>query len=65
MKLRDKLRNSGFKAFEKLSGDGVHTRVFIGPSTQKTELERQRNAIQKRFKLKAEVLPFQANNGAQ
>ncbi len=59
LKLRDKLRKSGYKAFEKLSRDGIHTRVFIGPSTQKTELERQLKEVQRRFKLKGKVLPFQ------
>ncbi len=54
--LRDKLRKAGFKAYEKLTLDGQYTRVFVGPSTQKSSMQRQLTAIKKQFKLKPELV---------
>lgn len=57
--LRDKLRAKGFTAFEQLAQDGVHTRVFVGPSYQKTELERQAKQIAKAFEVQVKITAFQ------
>lgn len=56
---RDTLRKQGFKAFEQLASDGVHTRVFVGPSYQKAELEKQAKQIAKQHKLTPKIIPFQ------
>ena len=61
LQLRDSLREKGYKAFEQLTGDGVHTRVFVGPSTQKATLEKQMREINKHFSLKSKLIPFQNN----
>ncbi len=58
LKLRDQLRAAGYKAYEKLSLDGKHTRIFVGPSSQKTSLHEKLKKIEKRFKLKAEIVLF-------
>ncbi len=55
LNIRNKLRKAGYKAFEQLAQDGIHTRVFVGPSTQKTALEAQLKAIYNVFKLKGEL----------
>lgn len=59
LKLRDRLRQSGYKAFDQLSDDGLYTRVFVGPSTQKSELEQKMSSIEQHFRLKAQLVPFQ------
>lgn len=61
IQLRDSLRGKGYKAFEQLTGDGVHTRVFVGPSTQRASLQKQMQEINKQFKLKSKLIPFQNN----
>ncbi len=61
IQLRDSLRDKGYKAFEQLTGDGVHTRVFVGPSTQRASLEKQMQKINKQFALKGKLIPFQNN----
>ncbi len=61
IQLRNSLRDEGYKAFEQLTGDGVHTRVFVGPSTQKASLEKQMQKINKQFSLKGKLIPFQNN----
>ncbi len=58
LKLRDELRTAGYKAFEKRALDGKYTRVFVGPSTQKSSLRKKLKDIEKRFKLKAEIVLF-------
>lgn len=58
IKLRNQLRNKGYKAFEKRSVDGAYVRVFIGPSGQKTSLENQLVRIEKEFKLQGKVVPY-------
>ncbi len=58
LKLRDQLRTAGYKAYEKLSLDGKHTRIFVGPSSQKSSLLEKIKNIEKRFKLKTEIVPF-------
>ena len=58
LSLRDKLRDAGYKAFEKKTLDGKHTRVFVGPSTQKSSLQRKLADIKKQFNLKAELTVF-------
>ncbi len=57
--LRDRLRKDGFQAFEQLSDDGRHTRVFVGPSYQKIELEKQAQQIDEQHHLKTQIVPFQ------
>lgn len=59
LKLRDRLREAGYKAFEQFSADGQFTRVFIGPSTQKTAMEQKMLSIKQEFKLDAQLVPFQ------
>ena len=59
LKLRDKLRVAGFKAFEQLTRDNNHTRVFVGPSTQKAKLEKDLIKINKQFSLQGQLIPFQ------
>ncbi len=59
LKLRDQLRLAGFKAFEQLTRDNHHTRVFVGPSTQKSKLEKALIAINKQFSLQGRLIPFQ------
>jgi DedD protein len=56
--LRNKLRKSGYKAFDKSSADGDYIRVFVGPSTQKDGLEQKLSAIEKAFKIKGEIVPY-------
>jgi len=59
VKLRDKLREAGMQAYEQLAQDGVHTRVFVGPSFQKSELEQLVPQIAKAHKVKPQIVPFQ------
>lgn len=56
--LRDALREKGYKAFAQLSKDEQYTRVFIGPSTQKTWLNDQLSVLEKEFGVKGEIKPF-------
>ncbi|EAT13544.1 SPOR domain-containing protein [Bermanella marisrubri] len=58
IKLRNALREKGYKAFERLSEDGQYTRVFIGPSTQKTWLSDQLLVLEKEFGVKGELRLF-------
>ncbi|OUR67702.1 hypothetical protein A9Q73_05165 [Bermanella sp. 47_1433_sub80_T6] len=58
LSLRDKLRDAGYKAYEKQTLDGKHTRVLVGPSTQKSALQRKLDRIKKEFKLKPELAVF-------
>lgn len=58
IKLRNALRDKGYKAFERLSEDGQYTRVFIGPSTQKTWLNDQLLVLEKEFGVKGELRLF-------
>ncbi len=55
LSIRNQLRKAGYKAFEQLAQDGIHTRVFVGPSTQKSALEAQLKTIHKVFKLKGKL----------
>ena len=57
--LRDKLRANGYTAFEQLAKDGVHTRVFVGPSYQKSELDAQAKQIAKAYNLQVKIIPLQ------
>ncbi|NVK39221.1 MAG: SPOR domain-containing protein [Gammaproteobacteria bacterium] len=57
--LRDKLRKAGYKAFEEKSEDGSYTRVFVGPSTQKQQLEKQMQAIEQAFKVQGQLVVFE------
>jgi cell division septation protein DedD len=57
-KLRDKLRKSGYKAFDRPAADGEHIRVFVGPSTQRASLEQKLSAINKTFKIKGQIVPY-------
>lgn len=57
-KLKNKLRKAGYKAFEQLSKDGKLVRVFVGPNTQKAQLQKQLKEIKKAYKLDAQILPF-------
>ncbi len=57
--LRDKLRAQGMQAYEQLAQDGVHTRVFVGPSFQKSELEQLLPQIANTYKVKPQIVPFQ------
>ena len=59
LKLRDQLRLAGYKAFEQLTNDNHHTRVFVGPSTQKSKLEKDLIKINKEFQLTGKLTPFQ------
>ena len=59
LKLRNQLRLAGFKAFEQLTNDNQHTRVFVGPSTQKSKLEKDLLKINKDFQLTGKLTPFQ------
>lgn len=56
--LRNKLRKAGYKAFEKQSADGTYVRVFVGPSTQKSQLKSQLDKIESQYKLKGKILPY-------
>ncbi len=56
--LRDKLRKAGYKAFDKAAADGKHIRVFVGPSMQKSSLEKKLVAINKSFKIKGQLVPY-------
>jgi DedD protein len=56
--LRDKLRTAGYKAYGKLSLDGRYTRIFVGPSSQKSSLIKKLKDIETQFKLKAEITLF-------
>jgi len=53
--LRNKLRDAGYKAFERLTKDGMRTRIFVGPSTQEMDLKSQLKKINRAFKLKAVI----------
>lgn len=58
--LRDKLRKAGYaNAYSQRSHDGKLTRVFVGPSTQRAELERIAAQIAVKFDIKGQVLPVQ------
>lgn len=58
--LRDKLRKAGFEnSFSQRSDDGKLTRVFVGPSTQRAELERSAAQIALKFDLKGKIVPQQ------
>ena len=57
--LRDELRKAGYKAFEEVTGDGALTRVFVGPSTQKQQLEAQMLAIKQTFNLQGQLVVFE------
>jgi len=57
--LRNKLRKAGYKAFEQLSKDGQYTRVFVGPSTQKQQLQGQLEQIKRDFKLDGQIVVFE------
>ncbi|MGR6874070.1 SPOR domain-containing protein [Pseudomonas sp. HK3] len=57
--LRDKLRKAGYVAFEAVSNDGAYTRVFVGPSTQKQQLEAQMLAIKQTFKIQGQLVVFE------
>lgn len=57
--LRDKLRKDGYAAFEAVSKDGAYTRVFVGPSTQKQQLETQMLAIKQTFKIQGQLVVFE------
>jgi DedD protein len=58
--LRDKLRKAGYNnAYSQRSNDGKLTRVFVGPSTQRAELERTAAQIALKFDIKGQVLPVQ------
>lgn len=57
--LRDKLRKAGYKAFEQPGADGQYVRVFVGPSTQKQQLESQLRKIEQEFKLKGQIVLFE------
>lgn len=57
-KLKNKLRKAGYKAFEQLSKDGKFVRVFVGPNTQKQQLEKQLKEIKKTYKLDAQIQSF-------
>lgn len=59
VKLRDELRKQGYQAYEQLAKDGVHTRVFVGPSYQKAALEKQAKQIAKSHKLTPRIIPVQ------
>lgn len=59
LKLRDRLREAGYKAFDQFSADGQLTRVFVGPSAQKTTMEQKMASIKHEFKLDAQLVPFQ------
>ncbi|GAA6133497.1 SPOR domain-containing protein [Oceaniserpentilla sp. 4NH20-0058] len=57
--LRDSLRKAGYKAFELQSKDGLYTRVFVGPSTQKDQLQAQQIKIKQEFKLNGQIVVFE------
>ncbi|WP_283786323.1 SPOR domain-containing protein [Bermanella sp. WJH001] len=57
--LRDNLRKAGYAAFEAVSKDGAYTRVFVGPSTQKQQLEEQMLAIKQAFKIQGQLVVFE------
>lgn len=57
--LRDSLRKAGYKAFELQSKDGLYTRVFVGPSTQKDQLQAQQIKIKQEFKLDGQIVVFE------
>lgn len=58
--LRDKLRKAGFNnSYSQRSDDGKLTRVFVGPSTQRAELERSAAQIALKFDLKGKIVPLQ------
>lgn len=56
--LRNRLRQAGYKAFDKPSSDGEYVRVFVGPSTQKSDLEQKLIEINKSFKIKGQLVPY-------
>ena len=56
--LRNKLRDAGYKAFDRPSEDGKYIRVFVGPSTQMSSLEQKIAQINKTFKIKGELVPY-------
>lgn len=56
--LRNKLRKAGYKAFDKAADDGRHTRVFVGPSTQRANLEGQLSKINRAFKVEGQLVPY-------
>ena len=57
--LRNKLRKAGYKAFEEVSEDGAYTRVFVGPSTQKKQLEAQMLSIKQTFNVQGQLVVFE------
>lgn len=57
--LRNKLRKAGYKAFEQVSEDGAYTRVFVGPSTQKKQLEAQMLSIKQTFNVQGQLVVFE------
>jgi len=59
IKLRNKLREAGYKAFEQLTRDHNHTRVFVGPTTQKSKLKKDLIKINNKFGLQGKIIPFQ------
>lgn len=56
--LRDKLRKGGYMAFSQPSQNGEYVRVFVGPSTQKQQLEAQMLAIKRTFNLQGQLVVF-------
>ncbi len=59
LNLRNALRKAGYKAFEEKSADGSYTRVFVGPSTQKQQLEAQILEIKRAFKVQGKIVVFE------
>jgi len=59
LELKNKLRDAGYKAFEQISDDGAYTRVFVGPSTQKQQLETQMLAIKQAFNVQGQLVVFE------
>lgn len=60
MRLTDKLRGAGFKAFtyEVKGSNGLRTRVFIGPESNRTLAEAVSNRVNKRLNMRGYIVAY-------
>lgn len=58
--LQDKLKAAGYPAFVKpvQGGSGQLFKVYVGPEIRRTELERQKSALERQYNLKALILKY-------
>ena len=62
IQLVDKLQNKGFKAYSKYYRDGQNKTwqiVYVGPTTDKSELEQLSKQIAQAHNIKGQIIPFE------